>query len=88
MKTATFPSSPGNAHGCHFLPGNQADFRIYNGCRGTLFVSALTCSCSLEPVSSFPGWDPTNKAWMECESSTGHAGVWDHSHLGLCMQGC
>lgn len=87
MKTATFPPSPGNAHGCHFLPGNQADFRVYKGCRDTLFVAVLTCSCSPEPVSSFPAWDPTNKASMECESSTGHAGVWDHGLLGAMHAG-
>lgn len=62
MKAASFPPSPGNAHGCHFLPGNQAGFRIFKGHGDTLFVSALPCSCSPEPVSSFPAWDPENKA--------------------------
>lgn len=53
MKTASFPPSPGNAHGCHFLPGNQRGFRIYERCRDTPFVSVLPCGCSLEPVSFF-----------------------------------
>lgn len=93
MKIASFLPSPGNAHGCHFLPGNQAGFRIYKGCRDTPFISALPCSCFPEPVSSFLAWDPANKTWMQHESSARHSGGRDDGlrsvpHSGLCMQGC
>lgn len=58
----------------------------------TLLVSTLPCSCSLEPVSSFPAWDPARKALMWRESGTRHAGMWDDGlrsvpYSGLYVQG-